>query len=111
MHPEREKFLNLKTLPVRLSVEEMAWLLNCQPHDIPVLVSAHLLKPLGNPPANGVKYFSTMFLLESTKDPAWLSKATNAIHHFWRNKNARRVLSPKQETTTRALAESERTEG
>jgi hypothetical protein len=25
--------------------------LNCQPHDVPILVAARLLKPLGNPPA------------------------------------------------------------
>jgi len=90
MHPECERFLNLKTLPVRLNVNEVAWLLNCQPHDIAILMSARLLKPLGNPPANAVKYFSTMLVIESTKDPAWLAKATNAIHHYWRNKNARK---------------------
>jgi len=45
---------------------------------------------LGNPPANGVKYFSTMPLLELTKDAAWLAKITNAIHDYWRAKNSRK---------------------
>src|SRR5687768_6941156 len=91
MDSQRERFLNLKMLPVRLNINEVAWLLNCQPHDIPILVSGRLLKPLGNPPANAVKYFSTTLVLESTKDPAWLAKATNTIHHYWRNKNARKI--------------------
>ena len=93
MNPERERFLNLKTLPVRLNVDEVAWMLNCQAHDIPILMSSRLLKPLGNPPANAAKYFSTMVILESTKDPAWLAKATNAIHNYWRNKNARKTVT------------------
>jgi len=55
-----------------------------------VLVAKRLLKPLGNPPANGVKYFSTTMLLELTKDAAWLAKLTNAIHDYWRAKNSRK---------------------
>ena len=53
-----------------------------------------LLKPFGNPPANGVKYFATALLLESVKDPAWLAKVTNAIHSFWRNKNSQMLKEP-----------------
>ncbi len=43
--------------PARLNVEQVAWLLGCQLHDVPVLVSAAklALKPLGNSGANGVK--------------------------------------------------------
>jgi hypothetical protein len=37
-------------------------------HDVPILVAAHLLKPLGIPPANSVKYFATLELLEQVKD-------------------------------------------
>ena len=50
--------------PARLTVEQVAWLLGCQPHDVPVLVAAKLLKPLGNLPQNGVKFFATADLLE-----------------------------------------------
>jgi hypothetical protein len=99
MHPDREKFLNLKTLPVRLSVDEVAWLLNCQPHDISILMASRLLKPLGNPPPNGIKYFATALVLESTKDPAWLTKATNAIHNHWRTKNGRKIATLAPVTT------------
>jgi len=91
MREDQQRFLSLLgQLPARLSVEQAAWILNCQPHDIPVLVATRLLKPLGNPPANGVKYFSTVLLLESAKDSVWLAKVTNAIHTYWRNKNARK---------------------
>src|SRR5437867_2243600 len=73
MREDQQRFLSLLgQLPARLTVEQAAWILNCQPHDIPVLVAARLLKPLGNPPANGMKYFACAVVLESTKDPAWL---------------------------------------
>ena len=80
----------LGQLPARLNVEQTAWVLNCQAHDVPVLVAKRLLKPLGTPPANGVKYFSTKLLLDLTGDANWLAKMTNAIHDYWRVKNARK---------------------
>lgn len=91
MRDDQHRFLTLLgQLPARLTVEQVAWVLNCQPHDIPVLVASRLLKPLGNPPANGVKYFATALVLEATEDPVWLAKVTNAIHGYWREKNARK---------------------
>jgi hypothetical protein len=45
-----------RRLPARLTVEQVAWVLNCQPHDVPILVAARLLKPLGSPPPNSVKF-------------------------------------------------------
>jgi hypothetical protein len=99
MRDDQHRFLTLLgQLPARLTVEQVAWVLNCQPHDIPVLVAKRLLKPLGNPPANGVKYFSTLLLLEQTKDTAWLAKMTNAIHDYWRNKNARKAVQTEMDT-------------
>jgi len=47
-------------LPARLDAEQVAWVLNYQPHDVPVLVAARLLKPLGNPQPNSVKYFAAL---------------------------------------------------
>lgn len=32
-------------LPARLTAELAAWVLNCQLHDVPILVAARLLKP------------------------------------------------------------------
>ncbi len=68
-------------------MEQTAWVLNCQPHDVPVLVMARLLKPLGNPQPNGVKHFATPEILELTKDRTWLAKVTNAVSLHWRRKN------------------------
>ena len=90
MRDDQHRFLTLLgQLPARLTVEQTAWVLNCQAHDVPVLVTKRILKPLGNPPANGTKYFSTALLLEMTKDATWLAKMTNAIHDYWRVKNHR----------------------
>jgi hypothetical protein len=62
--------------------------LNCQPHDIPALVAAKLLKPLGNPAANSIKYFATADVLESTKDRNWLVRVSATIYQHWQRKNA-----------------------
>jgi hypothetical protein len=91
MSETQYQFLRLLgQLPGRLTAEQVAWVLNCQPHDVPMLVAVHLLKPLGNAPANSVKYFATLDLLERVKDKAWLAKVTNAINERWRQHNERR---------------------
>ena len=99
MRDDQHRFLALLGQPpARLTTEQTAWLLNCQPHDVPILVSARLLKPLGSSPPNSVKYFATVDLLELAKDRAWLAKATNAVVQHWREKNLhkkdRRPLFP-----------------
>lgn len=89
MKEEQHQFLRLLgQLPARLTAEQVAWVLNCQSHDVPILVAARLFKPLGNPAANGIKFFATAELLELTKDKAWLVKVTNAVNHYWRKNNA-----------------------
>ena len=85
------QFLSLLgRLPARLTAEQVAWVLNCQPHDVPILFGAKLLKPLGNPPVNGVKVVSSDELLELMKDRSWLARVTNTIHQHWQRKNARK---------------------
>jgi hypothetical protein len=74
--------------PARLNVEQVAWVLGCQPHDVSVLVAAKLLKPLGNPPPNGIKFFATVDMLELVKDRSWLAKVTNTVVQHWQRKNA-----------------------
>ena len=91
MNPQREQFLNLKATPARLTAEEAAWYLGFGPHEIPILVANGLLKPLGSPPANGVKYFSTATLTELHQDVKWLTRASDAIVEHWRYKNARKT--------------------
>jgi hypothetical protein len=80
----------LGQLPARLTAEQAAWVLNCQSHDVPALVAAKLLKPLGNPPVNGIKFFATADLLEAIKDRNWLVRVSTAIYQHWHNQNARR---------------------
>ena len=89
MRPDQHDFLTLLgRLPARLTAEQAAWVLNCQPHDIPALIAAKLLKPLGNPPANGIKYFATADLLESVQDRQWLMRMSATIYQHWHKKNA-----------------------
>jgi len=95
MKEDQHRFLSLSgQLPARLTVEQVAWLLNCQPHDVPALVAARLLKPLGNPPVNGIKFFSTADVQEQLKDRAWLTKVTNTIIQHWQRQNGRKKDRP-----------------
>jgi hypothetical protein len=55
-----------------------------------------LLKPLGNPPANSVKFYATLALLELVKGRAWLDKVTNALHQHWqKRKEAKQIYRAK----------------
>jgi hypothetical protein len=89
MKIEKRDFLNLQTPPARILVEEAAWYLGFAPHDIPVLVSAGLLKPLGRPPRSGSKYFATATIQRLRDDINWLSRASDAIVRHWQAKNER----------------------
>jgi hypothetical protein len=89
MREEQHQFLRLlNQLPARLTAEQAAWVLNCQPSDVPILVGVRLLKPLGNPPPNSVKYFAALELLEQVQDRTWLAKVTNALNQHWQKINA-----------------------
>lgn len=91
MNQDQNQLLRLiGHLPARLLAEQVAAVVNCQPHDVPVLVAARLLKPLGNPPPNSVKYFAALEVLEQAKDRTWLAKVTNALNQHWQTKNAAR---------------------
>src|SRR5262245_5004910 len=83
-----QEVLGLRRLPSRLGVTDAAILLNVGEHDIPVLVRAGLLEPLGHPPPNAVKYFATIELLDRAGDRKWLSQMCDAIYQHWATKNA-----------------------
>jgi len=105
MRDDQHQFLTLLgQLPARLTAEQAAWVLNCQPHDIPALVAAKLLKPLGNPPANGIKFFATADLLEATQDRNWLVRVSSTIYQHWQHKNARKKEFAVNGQTTLAAA-------
>src|SRR5271155_5002756 len=96
MKDDQFRFLSLMGQPPsRLTVEQAAWVLNCQPHDVPVLIASRLLKPLGNPAPNSIKFFARDELLELAKDRAWLAKVTSTINQHWHKKNSRKWNHPR----------------
>jgi hypothetical protein len=106
MQDDHHRFLTLLgRLPARLTAEQAAWVLNCQPHDVPVLVSARLLKPLGCPQPNSVKYFATADVLDLTGDRAWLAKMTNAISQHWKQKNQCKAVHQRHQAAPESLTE------
>ena len=82
------ELLNVRRLPARLNVPQTAALLNCGEHDIPLLVRRGLLKPLGHPPPNAMKYFAPTEILELAGDSKRMGQICDAIHDYWRGKNA-----------------------
>jgi hypothetical protein len=115
MREDQQRFLLLLgQLPARLTAEQAAWVLNCQPHDVPILVAAKLLKPLGNPPANSVKFFAALEVLEQARDRTWLARMTNALNQHWYHKNAakrngtrlQKLLQPLPKTFPRTINSS-----
>jgi len=95
MRDDQHRFLMLLgQFPACLTAEQTAWVLNCQAHDVSILVMARLLKPLGNPAPNSVKYFAAVDVLELAKDRVWLAKMTNAVGQHWKAKNLRKKGIP-----------------
>ena len=95
--------------PARLTAQQVAWVLNCHEDDVPRLVGAGLLKPLGNPPQNAVKHFATADILKRTNDQTWLAKMTDALYQHWREANARKsnqVNDPQKGQVVSSPAES-----
>jgi hypothetical protein len=82
--------LTVSRLPARLDVRQTAQLLGFTEQEIPVLVRAKLLKPLGAPAPNAHKYFSSVEILTLAVDRQWLDKASRVASHYWHNKNLSR---------------------
>jgi hypothetical protein len=90
MNNELLNLLSVQRLPGRLNSEQVAQLIGFSPDDIPILIKAKLMKALGNPAQNAVKYFATVEIEKFTRDEAWLSRATKAIYNHWSSRNRRR---------------------
>lgn len=86
----KQTILNSTRLPARLSSEDAAVVLGYEPHDLPTLIAAGLLKPLGAPTKNAPKRFAAIEILAKTEDLKWLVRAEIAIAQKWKSKNARR---------------------
>jgi hypothetical protein len=96
------RFLNLRRLPARLSVQQAAWVLGVKPHSIQILVSYRLLKPIGTPARNETKLFGTAYVLRLAEDYGWQDLSTATLQEHWKVKNQRRTSKQSQapETTT-----------
>ena len=90
---KQTEFLSWKIAPARLTASQTAWVLGFGAHEISILVAAGLLRPLGHPPRNGVKFFATETLEQLRHDEKWLSRASDAICEYWRRRNARKATS------------------
>lgn len=94
MKEDQQRFLALLGQPpARLTVEQAAWVLNCQPHDIPVLAS-----PLGWYVRWGIRPPTPPSILPRAKcsklahDRSWLAKITSTVSEHWKSKNARKAV-------------------
>jgi hypothetical protein len=90
---QARELLNLRRLPAMLNIQQTAVLLGLAEHDIPVLIGIGLLKPLGDPPPNAVKYFASIQVLELAGETFNLGKIRNAVYEYWRGKNAAKSKS------------------
>jgi hypothetical protein len=76
--------------PGRSLAEEVASMLGFKRHDIPILVKARLLRPLGNPAPHAVKYFAACEVQMLACDADWLGRATKAVATYWAKQNQKR---------------------
>ena len=91
VNAQQTEFLSWKVVPARLDATQAAWFLGFEPQEIPMLVAAGLLKPLGHPARNSTKFFATETLEQFRRDEKWLARASDAIANDWRERNARRT--------------------
>jgi hypothetical protein len=89
MNPERKEILNLISLPGRINAAETAVRLGFEPEHIPILVSAGVLKPLGNPPPGAMKFFLAADVEQKKNDLKWMNKASELIRLKIKDKNER----------------------
>jgi hypothetical protein len=90
MNVKISELLNLRRLPGRMCAEQAAPVLGFQTHDLPILVRAKLLMPLGNPRPNATKYFDAQQITVCAADTDWLNQATRALYRYWDRQNQRR---------------------
>ena len=90
---QQTEFHSWKFVPARLNAVQAAWFLGFEPQEIPMLVAAGLLKPLGHPARNSTKFFATETLEQFRRDEKWLARASDAIAAYWRQRNARKRKS------------------
>ena len=103
---QHSEFLGWKIVPARLDATQTAWFLGFEPQEIPMLVAAGLLKPLGHPARNSTKFFATESLEQFRRDEKWLARASDAIASYWRERNARRTTCGHDANGTKQFSRS-----
>jgi hypothetical protein len=98
MNPERQHFLNLRSKPGRFTAEEAGWYLGFLVHEITMLMSAGVLKPLGRPSENGCKFFSKIVLDKLNEDLEWQARASDTVRQYWKERN---LLRPSKKNKSR----------
>ena len=86
------EILKIPRLPGRINAEQTAALLGFKVHDIPVLVAAKLIQPLGNPTQAAPKWFSSAEIETLRLDSKFLAKATKTVSQRWQQRNCRITL-------------------
>ena len=67
--------------PARLTKEEVGRVLGFTARDITTLTSSGILKPLGKPTKQMIKYYATAGIERLVADEKWLNKATRIIQN------------------------------
>src|ERR1700722_1823150 len=80
-------------IPARLNAAQTAKILGFSEYDIPILIAAKMLEPLGKPVLNATKYFATCEIETFSQNPEWLWDATQIIYDYWKGKNARKAAN------------------
>jgi hypothetical protein len=74
----------------RIDVATTAKVIGFAQHDIPILMAAGRLEPLGEPAPNAPKWFAAIEVIRLAVDLDWLNKATREVSRYWRHKRQRR---------------------
>src|SRR5271165_5440323 len=83
-------------LPARLDVAATAKLLGFADGDIPILMAARKLTPLGDPAPNAPKWFGAVQVIRLAAEQDWWHKATREITKYWREKRKKRELADRE---------------
>lgn len=83
-------FMSLRRLPARLTAEQAAWLLGCQPEQMSLLVAKKVIKYLGKPVQSATKYFALSAVQAVADNPKKMDEISDILYRYWQEKNSRR---------------------
>ena len=106
MDQEKYQFMTLRRVPGRLTMQEASWHLGFSMSDMTILVGTGLLKPLGKPAPNAIRFFARPELDQLTNDVKWLDRACAALGRHWRVRNERLTRKKPNASRTSRLKKS-----